>query len=202
MKHFRSQLLLAILALGSAVAAPAATVWDESVNPDFSGSFDAPTALTLGLGSNVILGTTGNTGQGTDRDYFSFVVPAGATLASLVLLDNTFVSGGVSFLGLQVGSQFTKSAEQIQPADLLGFLHYGTDLIGQDLLPLVDGTFTGLPSGVYTAWVQDTGGGLAAYGFDFNVTAAPVPLPAAAWLLLSGALGLGALRRRRAVGAA
>jgi len=202
MKRFCTRLLLAALALGAAAAAPAATVWDESVNPDFSGNYAAPTALTFSLGSNVIFGSTGNLGTGTDRDYFSFVVPQGTMLTSLVLLDGTFVSGGVSFLGLQVGSQFSKSAEEIQAVDLLGFLHYGTDLIGENLLPLIDGPFTGLPSGIYTAWVQDTGGGTAGYGFDFQVTAAPVPLPGAVWLLASGALGLGVLRRRRVANAA
>ena len=202
MKRLCAPLLLTALALGAAAAAPAATVWDESVNPDFSGNYAAPTALTFSLGSNLIFGSTGNPGAGTDRDYFSFVVPQGTILTSLILLDGTFVSGGVSFLGLQVGPQFTKSAEEIQAGDLLGFLHYGTDLIGQDLLPLIDGPFTGLPSGVYTAWVQDTGGGTAGYGFDFQLAAAPVPLPGAVWLLASGALGLGALRRRRVTAAA
>lgn len=174
------------------------TVWDESVDPDFSGLYNAPTALTFSLGSNQIFGLTGMTPQGTDRDYFSFVVPEGMKLTSLTLLDGTFVSGGVSFMGLQVGSQFTKPFDQIQATDLLGFLHYDTSMIGQDLLPSLDGPFTGLTSGVYTAWVQDTGGGSAGYGFDFTVSAAPVPLPAAAWLLMSGVLTLGAWRRKRA----
>ncbi len=153
--------------LGSAVASHAATVWDESVNGDLSGIYNAPTALTLALGSNEIFGLTGMTPEGTDRDYFSFVVPQGMTLTSLTLLDGTFVSGGVSFIGLQVGSQFTKPFDQIQATDLLGFLHYDTSMIGQNMLPSLDGAFTGLTSGVYTAWVQDTGGGSAGYAFDF-----------------------------------
>jgi hypothetical protein len=158
-----------------------------------------------GAGAVAIRGETG-TIDGIVLEDQMWNVPADnrawTMLTSLILLDGTFVSGGVSFLGLQVGSQFTQPAEQIQAGDLLGFLHYGTDLIGQDLLPLIDGPFTGLPSGVYTAWVQDTGGGAAGYGFDFQLTAAPVPLPGAVWLLASGALGLGALRRRRAAAAA
>jgi hypothetical protein len=202
MKRFRTRLALTALALGASATVPAATVWDESLDADFSGDFAAPTALAFGLGSNVILGTTGDPGQGTDRDYFSFVVPEGAVLTSLILLDNTFVSGGVSFIGLQVGARFTRPFDQIQASDLLGFLHYDTGFVGRDMLSLIDGPFAGLPSGVYTAWVQDTGGGTAAYGFDFNVTAAPVPLPGAVWLLASGALGLGALRRRRGTPAA
>ncbi len=119
-------------------------------------------------------------------------------LTSLTLLDNTFVSGGVSFIGLQVGPQFSKHFDQIQPTDPLGFLHYDTSFVGLDMLRQLDGAFTGLPSGIYTAWIQDTGFGSAGYGFDFTVSAAPVPLPGAAWLLMSGMLGLGAIRRRRA----
>ncbi len=202
-KRLGKRLLFAALLAGSAAATQAATVWDESSHGDFSGLYDAPTALTLGLGGNVILGLTGLTPEGTDRDYFSFVVTNGAILTSLTLLDNTFVSGGVSFIGLQVGSRFTKPFDQIQPVDVLGFVHYDTSFVGVDMLPLLDGpVFNGLPSGIYTAWVQDTGGSAAGYGFDFTVSSAPVPLPGAVWLLVSGALSLGALRRRRAATAA
>lgn len=202
MKRFGSRLLLAALAIGAAAAAPAATVWDESINGDFSGLYNHPSILSLGAGSNVILGMTGNPGTGTDRDYFTFIVPSGGTVTSITLLDNTFVSGGVSFMGLQVGSPFSKPANETQATDLLGFVHYDTGMVGTSLLPFLQGTFNGLPSGVYTAWVQDTGGGSAEYGFDFVLSGTPVPLPGAAWLLVSGVLGLGAVRRRNRAQAA
>ena len=72
-------------------------------------------------------------------------------------------------------------------------MHYGTDLIGSNLLTSLT-TSGSLPSGIYSVWVQETGGPVE-YGFDFELT--PVPLPAAAPLLLSGLLGMAALRRRR-----
>jgi hypothetical protein len=156
-------------------AAPAATLWDEASNGDFSNDGLAPTSLFLASGLNSILGTTGNSGQGVDRDYFSFVVPAGATLTSIKLLDNTNVSGGASFLGLQVGPQITVTPEGGGAANLLGFLHYTNDLIGQNLLPALAGGNGGvLPSGTYSAWVQETGGP-ATYGFEFSVSSVPLP---------------------------
>jgi hypothetical protein len=82
----------------------------------------------------------------------------------------------------------------VQPGDLIGFAHYSNDQIGTDMLPSIIFGFTGaLSSGTYSLWVQDTGGP-ASYGFDFGVTA--VPLPGAGLFLLSGLFGLTALRRR------
>lgn len=193
-----SKALLILAACGASCAAEASMLWNESTNGDLSGNGLAPTSLLLSLGSNTVHGSTGNRGQGVDRDYFSFVVPAGAILTSLTVLADTNVSGGVSFFGLQVGPQLTVTPEGDGAQDMAGYLHYGNDFIGQDLLPLLARGFSGkLPAGIYSAWVQDTGGP-ATYGFDFAVEATPVPLPGAAVLLFSGLLGLGTLRRRRA----
>jgi hypothetical protein len=178
-----------------ALPAHASVIWDESVNGDLSNLGSSPTALTMAAGSNTVLGVTGDQGQGTDRDYFRFDVPVGTVLSSIMLLDNTTVSGSVSFLAIEAGPQITATPSGGNVQDLLGYGHYGNDQIGTNLLPaIVVAPGPGLRSGPYSVWVQDTGGP-APYGFDFVVT--PVPLPAAAGLLFSGLAGLATRRRRK-----
>jgi hypothetical protein len=181
-------LVVACSAAFTTQATMASVIWDEASSGDLSNDGLAPTSLVVGNGSNIILGTTGNAGQGIDRDYFSFTVPTGTALTSLMLLGNTSVSGGSSFIAIQAGSQLTVSPTGAGVENLLGFAHYSNDQIGADLLPFVTIGFTGpVPSGTYSVWVQDTGGP-ATYGFDFVVT--PVPLPGTAALLLSALLGV------------
>src|SRR4029077_11182983 len=135
-------------------------VWDESVNGDLSNDQFAPTSLVFGTGLNRVVGPTGNPGDGTgvDRDHFSFTVPTGVVWNSLTLLGNTAVSGGVSFIGIQPGSQVTvdPTSGDGQQA-MIGFGHYGNNQIGSDLLPALIFNYSGsLPSGTYSIWVQDT----------------------------------------------
>jgi hypothetical protein len=188
-----ASLAAAALALCAAPLAQADTVWDESVNDDLSSDGLFPTGLTLFVGSNVLHGMTGNSGNGVDRDYFSFTLSPGTALTALTLLPDTNVSGGASFLAIQAGPQVTVTPEGGGADALLAFSHYGNDRIGQNLLLLL-GQPAGLPSGTYSFWVQETGGP-ATYGLDFQVSA--VPVPAAAWLLASAVAGLTALRNRR-----
>ncbi len=183
----------ALALLGSAWPIWAATAWDESQSGDFSGDGLAPTAVVMSLGSNVILGSTGDSGMGVDRDYFRFTVPDGAALTGLVVLPNTTVSGGSSFIGLQVGPQLTVSPTGAGASALLGFMHYGGDSVGQNLLPsLASGLGGTLPSGTYSVWIQEIGGP-ASYGFDFTITA--VPEPGIGVLMAAGLLGLASWRR-------
>ena len=184
----------ALIAMAGACAAQSQTHWNESTLGDFADTGDAPTALVASVGSNLVLGETGNPGTGIDRDYFSIVVPVGTVLSSLTLLPNTTFSGSSGFLALQVGPVVTTTPGGGNSQDLLGFVHYDAGHIGTDILSLINPSGP-LSSGTYSIWVQELGG-VVEYGLDFVVT--PVPLPAAAWLLISGLLGLSAVRRKRA----
>ena len=178
-------------AMGVATA-HAATIWDEAVSGDLSNDGLSPTPLAMGIGSNQVVGTTGNSGQGTDRDYFKFTVPAGAALTKILLLPNTAVSGSVSFMGVQPGPQLTVTPSGGGAELLICLGHYGGDQIGTDLLPSIKvGTPGPLPSGTYSVWVQDTGGP-ASYGFDF-VTASVVGSANAPALPIWGVVLLGGL---------
>jgi hypothetical protein len=184
---------VAACACAALVPAWAGTGWDESVSGDLSNNGLAPTPVAVALGSNVVTGFTGDAGAGIDRDYFSFTVPEGLTLTALTLLPVTSVSGGASFIAIQAGPQLTVTPTGGGVENLLGFAHYGTDLIGLDLLPVMAVKFTGaLPSGTYSVWVQELGGTVP-YGFDFVISSVPELPPAA---LLAAGLGGLVLRRR------
>jgi len=182
-----------VVALLFSGALQASTVWDETLAGDLSNDGLGPTALSFALGSNVIAGMTGNPGPGVDRDYFSFVVPEGATLTALRILNSTTFSGGASFLGLQAGPQLTVSPSGSGSANLLGFVHYNNDQIGTDVLAGLYFGSPSLPSGIYSAWVQETGGPVG-YAFDFELSPTPVPLPGGFVLLISA---VGALLGKR-----
>lgn len=168
----RSALNCAVIAVACiwTSAARAAVVWDESANGDLSGNGLSPTPISVSLGANRILGTTGNSGQGVDRDYFRINVPPGAALTAIVLLDNTSVSGGVSYIGIQAGPQVTVTTTGGGAENLVGSGHYGNDQIGTDLLPSIKlGPPGPYAAGTYSVWVQDTGGP-ATYGFEIAIS--------------------------------
>src|SRR6516164_2407520 len=91
----------ALLALALTLAGPAAaaTVWDESVNGDLSNDPLAPTSVGVAPGLNDVIGSAGAgspsfdpiTGEPNfDTDFFTFTVPTGYQLKSLVPVSIAF----------------------------------------------------------------------------------------------------------------
>lgn len=182
----RYLILAALFALSSGVfsSAQGAVVYNESVAGDLSNSGSSPTLMHVGLGSNLISGSTGFGPAGIDRDYFSITVGSGAVVSSLTVLPGTSVGGDVSFIGVQVGPQVTVATDASTAAGLLGWMHYGEGNVNRDILPRI-GTgegatgFTGpLGAGTYSFWVQDFDNAPVTYDFDLTLTAATaVPEP-------------------------
>jgi hypothetical protein len=200
----RAAIPLALLCFSAAASAGSATGWNEAVNGDFSGDGLAPTFVSLGLGSNLIRGTTGRavTAGPVDRDYFSITVPAGHVLTSMEVLPGTVALFDGSFIGLMSGSAFTVPPTTSDATGLLGWTLFSENDVGEDLLPKMATPFFGssgfttpLPAGSYAFWVQETGVGTASYGFSLTVTA--VPEPATALSLLGGLALLSAALKRR-----
>lgn len=101
LKIILGRFAIAVACMG-VFTAQAASTWDESANDDLSGDGLSPTQLAMTIGSNNVIGTTGDGGGGGDRDYFSFTVPNGAALTATSLLSNAFVSGSSSFIGIRL----------------------------------------------------------------------------------------------------
>jgi hypothetical protein len=136
--------------------------------------------------------------DGQQVNFWSFTANAGDVLS--ILVNSSALEFGVSVY------QGLVEAQELSPV-FGGFSNYGdfgdnlyvagtnpvTGAIGTSLLDLVLPT-----SGIYTIAVGGESGfpleGLFAYSMD--VTVAPVPLPAAVWLLGSALVGLGFFRRR------
>jgi len=190
------------IALTAIATAHAAVVYSEATSGDFANSGLTPTGVTVTLGSNQILGTTG----GTDRDYFTFSVPAGLQLTALTVLPGTVSGGAVSFIGLQAGTQVTLPTNAATAAGLLGWWHYSPADINTNILPEMaipangsSGFSVPLGTGSYAVWVQDFNAGTFNYGFDLTLAAAPVPEPGGYTTVIPAVAALFVtLRRRRA----
>lgn len=172
--------------------------WDEAVDGDLSGDRLNPTAVSVGLGSNQLIGQTIR----DERDYLTFEVPAGAQLTGL-FLDEYLSEDFTAFIAIQAGSVLSEPPTGTNPANLLGYTHFGEGAgnVGTDILddlgqgPGSQGFTPPLPAGAYTLWIQQTGTSLTDYAFDLQIEAVPEPSTFALALTGLGLLGL-AVRRR------
>lgn len=197
-----TRVLLGTLAAAALLqSAQAATAWDEGASGDFANLGASPTQVSLGLGSNLIIGSTGRNASGVvDRDYFTFTLPAGWQLDTITVMPGTVSIGPstISFIAVEAGTQVLTNPTGGDPSQLLGWWHYGPNDIGSDILGVIGlgpgaiGFSGSLPAGSYSFWIQETATGSAPYVLDFGVSA--VPEPATALLMLGG---LAALRLRR-----
>ena len=150
-----------------------ALLFDEATDGDIVNDPNNPQPLQLVIGENRVNGTV----VSPDLDYLTINVPAGSELSALELTE--YVSeDDVSFIAIQAGSVFTELPEGAEAANLLGFVLFGAELAGTDIL---DDMGTGedaqgftppLEAGDYTFWIQEIGDAPAEYYLDFNV--APV----------------------------
>lgn len=176
----------AIVLLVVALALPAfAANHDETVNGDLSTNPAAPTVLPLSVGSNVVLGTTGNTTGTIDRDYITFSLPPGHMLIGLTLL--SFAPNNLAFASFNAGTtSFVPSGATA--ANFLAGIHPDASMIGTDLMPVfVSSSVTGnslpapnLPAGDYCFLIQQTSPITTLYGLDF-IVAGPVPAVTSTW---------------------
>lgn len=179
-------LTVAVSLLGSACFAQLSYV--ESTDGDLSGLFGSPTQLTFAVGLNTITGDVGSTNSsgatnGTDADYFSFVVGAGETVDMLSLTRTLNAAGSGSFIGYS-STGFTDQSG--------GGLDFNTIFSDGDVL--IPGGLSALGPGTHTFWIQETGGPVN-YSASFNLTSS-VPEPSSG-MALAGIGLLGVLRRRR-----
>ena len=193
--YMRSIFLLACAFLYG-TAAHGDTLYNESVSGDLSNNGLAPTLLAFGMGNNDVFGTTGKSAAGViDRDYFTFTLPEGMFLTGITVLPGTQTLGalGESFIGVESGPEVSVSTAAATAAGLLGWFHYGSGDINENILPMMGTSglgstgFTGfLPAGTYSFWVQEASVGSVNYGLDFTV-ATPEP---ATWTMMLTGMGM------------
>ncbi|MEM8734856.1 MAG: PEP-CTERM sorting domain-containing protein [Planctomycetota bacterium] len=172
----------------------AGIVYDESIDGDLSGAFSSPTLVDFSSGDNTIIGQAGSNGNGgatngSDGDYFTFVIEANESLDSL-FVGSRVGPGTRSFIGYVAATSFGGQGS----GDIDGS-HLFSDGDG-NILDNLTGSNDPLGPGNYSFWVQETANGNMDYQFTFNVSAVPEPSSALGSLML---VACGLLRRQRRV---
>jgi len=182
-----------VLVATAATTTTRAMVYDETIDGDISGDRLVPTNRQLDLGSNLLTATSVR----DDREYIHFHLGGGLRLEQLIL---TAYAGNdqLAFIAVQAGSVFTEPHQGTDPANLLGYSHFGpgNGTVGTDILDDMGqgagsmGFVPPLTGPDYTFWIQQTGTNAVTYTFDFVVTPEPATM-------IGLAAGVAALARRR-----
>ena len=169
-----------------------ATLWNEGVDGDLPGEFNAPQAVVVAPGANTFsgsIGDNGNTGatDGSDADYLSLMVPDGLEIVSISVQTYSFVVGnpGGSFLGYRSGSDFAGQGFD----DIDSWALFSE--VGLNLLP--DLGLDSLAAGQHAFWLQETNPTVVEDSLSIQV----VPEPAVGGLIGCVALLIVGGRRRR-----
>ncbi|MCS7062533.1 MAG: PEP-CTERM sorting domain-containing protein [Methylacidiphilales bacterium] len=176
----RCPLLYVSLLLGLATHTFAVIAWNEAVNGDLSSNPSAPSLISLVVGTNSVIASSG----GGDHDYFTFTIGAGESLASFMLASYAS-SDPVAFVAIQVGSSWTAGNNT---SLMIAWQHMGPGNVGNSLLGIT--STTPLGPGTYTVRAQQLG---AQTDYQFDLVVVPEP---ASLLLASIGLATLAVRRR------
>jgi hypothetical protein len=159
-------------------------LYDDTVQPDLSNDYRAPTAVSLPIGaSSIVVGSGVDDSGNVDLDFLRVNVPPGAAIQQMILAEYEGESA-TSFVGMQSGAAFTFNPDPITGdpfaciSECLGWTHFGPGQpgasVGQDLLPIMSANsssgFTApLASPEYTFWMQENNSD-AKFTLDFVVT--------------------------------
>lgn len=137
-----------------------------------SGELSGQSIGAFDVGANTVAGSESFSSSGRSLDTFSFVIPAGLQLDSIVL--SVFTTSIPTIAQGLVLSPL----DSVALADRLGFLNLNSSFAGTDVLPSLllsdPGKTTTAPlgSGVYYAFLSSVST-IDAYQYQFNVSAVP-----------------------------
>lgn len=145
-------------------------LFDEATDGDIINDPNNPQFLQFAVGQNRLNAAV----VAPDLDYITVNIPAGSQLTSIQLDDYSSLDDQ-SFIAIQTGSVFTVPADAPAVEDLLGYLHFGEDMIDTDILTGIglgngaQGFTPPLEAGDYSFWIQETGGEPVNFSLNFVV---------------------------------
>lgn len=198
-------LALALFA-GATSSANAQVIFDDAVDGNASSNGASPTLVDFSIGSNIINGTVSS--PTNTRNFYTFTIDTGQELTAINLdsINVVDAAGAPSqdpgFYAIVAGS--TSATPGADFTNLGGAL-FSPSLSDSDLLApistaggddIASGTgFSSIGAGDYTFVIQQTGDEVSSFSLDFQVSAAAVPEPTSAIVLVG--LGVASMARRR-----